>query len=157
MRRAVIIFSIILSIALFAVSLTMKRNKRTDASNSSVVILKDRLIELARHNISEITGETTSDESYILLYGYGAQAKIKSLIISENLRSQLKDIAPPEYYEKYILAHIYNNEVQEYTGWEITDEENWHPHFVINSPMIQGKPYRLVWGEGESATQTLVK
>jgi hypothetical protein len=130
------------------------KKEPTEDLSTNVVQLRDRLIDLARGNITEVTGSTVPEESYILLYGFSEASSLKSLPISDSLRVKLEGIHPPHFYERWVLAHVYKDDIQEYTEWEHTD--NYYHTVLIQTPLvIKGAPYKLIKELGDQGRMVI--
>jgi hypothetical protein len=108
----------------------------TEESSSPVVKLRNDLKALAIGDLDEVKGETSPQESYVLLYGY--QGPIEDLPVSEELQQKLKSLTPYDY-ERFVLVHIVNDEVKEYTRWAAGDD----PQFTRVPFLIRGQPFRI--------------
>ena len=142
--------SVSLNVALLIVCLVLascsEGSRRTEDPRSSVVRLRYDLIAFAKGEVGEVTGKTESEECYILMYGY--QAPLDSLPISERLQKRLKAISPRPT-EMYVLAHVYGDDVREYTEWELTDEVNDHALLWPMPFIIRGDPFKVTAQERE--------
>jgi len=114
--------------------------RRTDDPYSSVVKLRYELIRFAKGERNEVTGRTEPEEAYILMYGY--QEPLDSLSISETLQKKLRAISPRPT-EMYVLAHVYGDDIKEYTEWELTNEQNDHALLWPMPSMIRGDPFEI--------------
>lgn len=113
--------------------------RQTQDPQSSVVRLRGELIALAKGESDEIIGKTGQQEAYILMYGY--EGKLDSLGVSETLRRKLEGIAPRPT-EMYVLAHVKNDDVTEYTEWELS-AENYHALLWPTPFMFRGDPFKV--------------
>ena len=110
--------------------------KDTEDPGSPVVKLRNDLKALAIGDLDEVKGETSPQESYVLLYGY--QGPIEDLPVSEKLQQKLKSLTPYDY-ERFVLVHIVNDEVIEYTRWAAGDD----PKFGRVPFLIRGQRFRI--------------
>jgi hypothetical protein len=72
----------------------------------------------------------------VLLYGY--QGPIEDLPVPEPLQQKLKSL-PPHDYERFVLVHIVNDDIKEYTRWPAGDD----PQFTRVPFLIRGQPFRI--------------
>jgi hypothetical protein len=116
---------------------TSCRDGYTEDPQSDVVKLRDNLNALASGDLQDVNGRIPDGEAYVLLFGY--QGSIESLPVSKGLQSRLEALTPLDY-ERYVLAHIVGDKVEDYTKWEAGDSVQFkHVPFLI-----RGNPYRLV-------------
>ena len=126
-----------LILLLLILSCTSCRDRYTEDPQSDVVKLRDNLKALASGDIQDVNGRIPDGEGYVLLYGY--QGSIESLPVSKALQARLKALTPYDY-ERYVLAHIVGDKVEDYAEWEAGDSVQFkHVPFLI-----RGNPYRLV-------------
>jgi hypothetical protein len=108
----------------------------TEETSSKVVKLRNDVRAFARGDLGEVTGQTGSEEIYVLLYGY--QRPLNELPISEKLQRELRDLTPYDY-ERYVLVRIVGDDIEEYTRWEPGREPLLSPVPFL----IRGSPFRI--------------
>lgn len=140
-RMASLLTLLIISIV-FVPSCMSSKPAPTDDPQASVVKLRDELISFAKGNSNEITGRTEPEESFVLIYGY-LTLPLDSLPISEPLQKKLQAISPPASTENYVLAHVYRDDIKEYTTWH-SGGDNYHPLLSPSLFMIRGNPFKIV-------------
>ena len=99
-----------------------------------VVQLRNKIVELVKGNISELTGTTVPDELYILAPGDG----------------------------RYALARVWKEEIIEGTyfewGWPQNKENQSNPLLIMPRWLeIRGNPYKITKGEPPQLSQILLK
>lgn len=110
--------------------------RATEDLDSPVVQLRNNLRAIAAGTIDNVSGNTSPNECYVLLYGY--QGPIDSLPISPSLQNKLADLVPVDY-ERFVLVHTVGDHVSEYTQWEPGDA----PLFSQLPFLIRGNPFRV--------------
>ena len=152
-RNASLLLCLITISLVFVPGCLWSRPSPTEDPQASVVRLRNDLINFAKGNLDEITGSTGPEESYILIYGY-QEYPLNPLPISETLQKKLKAIWPRPT-EMYVLAHVYGDDIKEYTQWERTGS-NYGPYLSPTLFMIRGNPFRITKKEEESGNHRVV-
>lgn len=114
--------------------------KYTEDPRSTIVGLRYELVAFANGQSESVTGRTEPAEAYILMYGY--ESDLDTLPISEILQKKLKELAPRPT-EMYVLAHIYGNQIEEYTEWDLGHDDNYHPLLWPMPFLIRGDPFKI--------------
>jgi hypothetical protein len=112
--------------------------KYTEDASSPVVKLRNDLRALAVGDLDEVKGNASPDECYVLLFGYQSPLNNKNLPVSANMRQKLESMTPYDY-EGFVLVHIVNDEIKEYTKWQAGDD----PQFTRVPFLIRGQPFRI--------------
>lgn len=113
--------------------LSYSRAKWTNDAEADVVQLRNKIFELVKGNINEITGNTAPEEIYILAPGDG----------------------------RWALAHVFKEEVIEGTyferGWPGDEQNQSHPGPITPRLLeIRGNPYKLSKGYDPQLKQIML-